>query len=312
MARYGYRNPSAVSSKQALERLAKRLGKDYNIVVRVLESGHKYPEQEYSIHAYIGKTEIYASPKKYKGGVTPWGVTVYRGSKLSRDEEFPNDLLALGHFETEVAREHRASLRRNPSDLPYATRADLMSFKLAVKAAKEGDESAALWYLQIACRNVPRYADKNPRKRRNPASARLHNFLCRKSEHGRPDVIQRLATIESAADGKKEAAFLKRIYGYKTVEWVGPAYPEHFYRSNPAQRVREDASQELVYPKSRYPWGVSYKRKLKELDGLVVDGTLSFMSEKDAAKWASSPRVAKEGYFGTRVYKRNPAKRRRA
>lgn len=136
---------------------------------------------------------------------------------------------------------------------------------------------------------------RNPRKQRNPV--RTHAFLCYKSAHGRPTVVERRADILTAADAKREAANLCRLYGYKRAEWAGPSS-----KRNPQQH---DFS-EGTYPKSLYPWGVKYKRKLP-VTGLVVDGELtSFRSEEDAHKWATSPRVAKAGYFNIRVYQRNP------
>lgn len=88
-------------------------------------------------------------------------------------------------------------------------------------------------------------------------------------------------------------------------------------KQNPKYRdsrgVEHDFSND-VYPKSLFPWGVSYKKKLPAAYGepsIVVDGQLSFMSEADAHQWATSPRVAKSGYFGTRVFQRNPRKRRK-
>ena len=88
-------------------------------------------------------------------------------------------------------------------------------------------------------------------------------------------------------------------------------------KQNPKYRdsrgVEHDFSND-VYPKSLFPWGVSYKKKLPAAYGepsIVVDGQLSFMTEADAHQWATSPRVAKSGYFGTRVFQRNPRKRRK-
>lgn len=67
--------------------------------------------------------------------------------------------------------------------------------------------------------DTPMY--NNPSKRRNPV--RTHAFLCYKSAHGRPTVVERRADILTPADAKREAAKLCHLFGYKRAEWAGPS-----------------------------------------------------------------------------------------
>jgi len=78
------------------------------------------------------------------------------------------------------------------------------------------------------------------------------------------------------------------------------------YTQRDSRGVSHDFTHD-TYPKSLFPWGVYYKKTLPASHGepsMVVDGTLPFMTEADARKWAKSSRVAKSGYFGFRVFQR--------